>query len=83
MAGVRLQKALCLGTDVPNKEMESAKLSAEWRDAVSCVRRLGVGDVDADRCIAQAFGWGTQKYWQKEKINQTPDPATVSPLMPS
>lgn len=54
-----------------------AKETAQWKEAVSHVKRLGMGDADADRCISQAFRWGTQKYWRNQKLNETPDPDMV------
>jgi len=57
--------------------LDEVKRTAAWNAAVDQVKQLGVGDVNADRCLSQAFGWGTQKYWRNEKLNETPDPAVV------
>lgn len=47
----------------------------EWRASVAIVEGLGVEDPEGS--IAQAFGWSSQKYWQNEKIEETPNPENV------
>ena len=36
--------------------------------------------LDADKSeelLTRAFGWGSQVYWRKEKLNEVPDPKQV------
>jgi hypothetical protein len=37
--------------------------------------------LDADKSeelLTRAFGWGSQVYWRKEKLNEVPDPKQAS-----
>ena len=51
-----------------------------WQDAVGAVQALGVDPDAADTAVVHAFGWGRQKYWQREKVEETPDAARVRAL---
>lgn len=38
------------------------------------LKDVGFEDADADKIVARAFGWGSQAYWRREKVDETPDP---------
>lgn len=52
--------------------------SDSWKDSQSFIVELGFESPEAEDLLYEAFGWGSQKYWHKKKVNEDPDPNIVS-----
>ena len=74
------RRALYVQRAASSSEWASAKDDAQWKKAVVLLERLDLEADELDSCLAQAFGWGTQKYWRNEKHQEMPDPAQVMAL---
>ncbi|GBF95026.1 hypothetical protein Rsub_07527 [Raphidocelis subcapitata] len=51
---------------------------AQWKACVQQLTSLGFGEEDSDKMVARAFGWATQAYWRKEKVEEAPDAARAA-----
>lgn len=44
-----------------------------WQECAVRLADLGLDAEETEKVLVKAFGWGSQAYWRKEKINETPD----------
>lgn len=49
----------------------------KWNTCVGMVEKLGIESDQAQDIVSRAFGWGSQAYWRKEKVNEVPEPVEV------
>jgi len=49
----------------------------QWKACVALVEGVGFEADKAEEILTRAFGWGSQAYWRKSKVNQVPSPAQV------
>jgi len=52
--------------------------SESWKESLSFIVELGFESLEANDLLSEAFGWGSQKYWHKKKVDEDPDPNIVS-----
>lgn len=38
---------------------------------------IGLERPDAEKFLTRAYGWGSQAYWRKEKVEEVPDPENL------
>eukprot|EP00238_Polyblepharides_amylifera_P012203 CAMPEP_0196598624 /NCGR_PEP_ID=MMETSP1081-20130531/94421_1 /TAXON_ID=36882 /ORGANISM="Pyramimonas amylifera, Strain CCMP720" /LENGTH=179 /DNA_ID=CAMNT_0041924337 /DNA_START=138 /DNA_END=674 /DNA_ORIENTATION=+ len=51
---------------------------ASWKASLALVEdRLDVKDKEAEGLLVRAFGWGSQLYWRKQKVEAVPNPDQV------
>ena len=41
------------------------------------LKDLGMEDVLAEKSLKRGFGWSSQAYWWKDKVNEVPKPGEV------
>lgn len=58
--------------DLTGKEKE------HWQDGVQELMGLGMDDALAEKSLKRGFGWSSQAYWWKDKVNDVPKPGEVS-----
>jgi len=49
----------------------------KWNTCVGMVEKLGIESDQAQDIVSRAFGWGSQAYWRKEKVNEVPEPVEM------
>ncbi|KAI8469146.1 MAG: hypothetical protein J3K34DRAFT_470176 [Monoraphidium minutum] len=50
----------------------------EWAACVAQLEEFGLAAADAERIVARAFGWATQAYWRREKVEEPPSAARAA-----
>ena len=80
VATFALRRTLYVQGAASSSEWTRAKDDAQWKQAAVLLERLDLEADELDSCLAQAFGWGTQKYWKNEKHQEMPDPLQVMAL---
>ncbi|KAG2495410.1 hypothetical protein HYH03_006358 [Edaphochlamys debaryana] len=65
-----------LGRELASDEAES------WQSAVEALSdSLGLTEDEASRLLARAFGWTTQAFWRREKVEELPTPSQVQGVL--
>lgn len=54
----------------------------QWQDGLHQLKDLGMDDALAEKCLKRGFGWSSQAYWWKDKVNDVPKPGEVNNLSP-
>ena len=49
----------------------------QWQDGLHQLKDLGMDDALAEKCLKRGFGWSSQAYWWKDKVNDVPKPGEV------
>ena len=63
---------------VPAQTLKGDELTA-WTESVAVLADMSGLDADkSEELLTRAFGWSSQVYWRKEKVNEVPDPKQVS-----
>lgn len=59
--------------------MEPRSVDAtKWNESISEIQnRFDFDDEKAEKIALRAFGWGSQAFWQKEKVKEIPEPEDV------
>ena len=48
-----------------------------WQDGLQLLKELGMDDELAEKSLKRGFGWSSQAYWWKDKVNEVPKPGEV------
>jgi hypothetical protein len=52
-----------------------------WTASVAVLAEMsGLDAESSETVLTRAYGWGSQMYWRKEKVEVVPDPAQVCPM---
>lgn len=69
---VRSSAAAGVSTELLGRDLGAEEV-AQWQAASSFVASaLGLSGQEADRLLARAFGWTSQAYWRREKVEEVP-----------
>ena len=49
----------------------------QWQDGLQQLKDLGLDDGLAEKSLKRGFGWSSQAYWWKDKVNEVPKPGEV------
>lgn len=49
----------------------------KWNAGLSQLEKLGLDPERREKVLKQGFGWSTQKYWWKQKVNEVPQPEEI------
>lgn len=49
----------------------------KWNQCMDILIEIGLERPDAEKFLTRAYGWGSQAYWRKEKVEEVPDPENV------
>ena len=50
----------------------------QWSDGLQQLKELGMDDDLAEKSLKRGFGWSSQAYWWKEKVEEVPKPGEAS-----
>jgi len=63
--------------DLPADVLTGDDLS-QWQATVTMVEEVGFSVEEAEEIVTRAFGWSSQLYWRKSKIQVIPQPEQVA-----
>ncbi|KAL3160015.1 hypothetical protein ABBQ38_010402 [Trebouxia sp. C0009 RCD-2024] len=66
---------VCNATDTadkPTPENLAGEEKERWQDGMQQLIGLGMDDVLAEKSLKRGFGWSSQAYWWKDKVNEVP-----------
>ncbi|KAL3157989.1 hypothetical protein ABBQ32_012387 [Trebouxia sp. C0010 RCD-2024] len=68
-------RMVCNATDTadkPTPENLAGEEKERWQDGLQQLIGLGMDDVLAEKSLKRGFGWSSQAYWWKDKVNEVP-----------
>lgn len=73
-------RTVCWGTPaktMPVIERLEGEDADKWNQCMDVLSEIGLEKPDAEKFLTRAYGWGSQAYWRKEKVEQVPEPENV------
>ncbi|KAG2448931.1 hypothetical protein HYH02_006279 [Chlamydomonas schloesseri] len=75
--GAVVVRSASVSVELLGRELTEAE-SRQWQESVAALDSvLGFGADECSRLLARAFGWTTQAFWRREKVQELPSPDQV------
>eukprot|EP00198_Chlamydomonas_reinhardtii_P000984 XP_001690319.1 predicted protein [Chlamydomonas reinhardtii] len=75
--GAVVARSASVSVELLGRELTEAE-AQQWQESVEALDGvLGFGADECSRLLARAFGWTTQAFWRREKVEELPSPDQV------